>query len=302
MKKFKKVLCCLLSLLMFVSAGVFGTSAALAPQYYGDSNGDHEVDIKDATHIQKYLAGDSSVELSKMNLALADIDRDGKIAVKDATFIRKALAEEIDYDFYENSVIIDTHLLGLYMDYKSGKAMVGEPVTFTAKGYTGTGDYTTTFIVNDEVVFEGAESDTWQYTFDEAGKYRIKVEIESMFGRTSNWVTDYEVVEAYEINRLTFTAIMPDDFYPSVYTSYGLVAYAKGGKAPYEYSFAMVDAENNLLCQQDFSKDNIFHIPFGTGADEMYGTYTVWVSVKDAEGISYNEPYILELGDPRPPA
>lgn len=305
MKKVSKALCLILTTAVVLSLGVFSSSAALSPMSYGDVNLDYEVDITDATFIQKYLVGavEFDTELPKLQKELADIDHDGRVTVKDATFIQKVLAGIIDLNFYEDSIAIDTHLTGLYMDYDSGKAMAGEAVTFTVMGHAGYNPsqaYTTSFFVNDELIFDGLEDKSWKYTFDKAGTYQLKAEIESLYGMTSSWTLTYEVIEPYTIDKLTLTAIMPDDFYPSSYGEFGLVAYAKGGVAPYEYSFAMVDYENNLILKQEFSPENIFHIPHGTG--EYMTAYTVWVSVKDSEGKSYNEEYTLELGEPRPPA
>ncbi len=56
----------------------------------GDANTDREVNIKDATAIQKYLA--SLDELSANGAYLADTDEDGIVTIKDATAIQKYIA------------------------------------------------------------------------------------------------------------------------------------------------------------------------------------------------------------------
>ncbi len=56
----------------------------------GDANTDREVNIKDATAIQKYLA--SLDELSANGAYLADTDGDGIVTIKDATAIQKYIA------------------------------------------------------------------------------------------------------------------------------------------------------------------------------------------------------------------
>ncbi len=56
----------------------------------GDANTDREVNIKDATAIQKHLA--SLDELSKNGAVLADTDEDGIVTIKDATAIQKYIA------------------------------------------------------------------------------------------------------------------------------------------------------------------------------------------------------------------
>lgn len=58
--------------------------------YIGDANGDHRVNIKDATHIQKALAG--LVQLSKTQKEAAEVDGYDMITIKDATAVQKWLA------------------------------------------------------------------------------------------------------------------------------------------------------------------------------------------------------------------
>ena len=56
----------------------------------GDVNLDGSVNVKDATTVQKWVAG--LVELSAEALAVADTNADGTINVKDATTIQKKIA------------------------------------------------------------------------------------------------------------------------------------------------------------------------------------------------------------------
>lgn len=56
----------------------------------GDVNGDKEVNVKDATIIQKVSA--EILTLSAEYAKAADIDGDGSITIKDATFVQKYIA------------------------------------------------------------------------------------------------------------------------------------------------------------------------------------------------------------------
>ncbi len=56
----------------------------------GDANEDKNVNIKDATLIQKYLA--ELIEISDESLIVCDTDRDNVITIKDSTVIRKCIA------------------------------------------------------------------------------------------------------------------------------------------------------------------------------------------------------------------
>lgn len=59
-------------------------------EFLGDSNGDGKVNVKDATQIQKAVAG--LLTLSEAETLLADVDSNGKVNVKDATAIQKWVA------------------------------------------------------------------------------------------------------------------------------------------------------------------------------------------------------------------
>ena len=59
----------------------------------GDINQDGNVDIKDATLIQKYLA--NIVDFNDEQLAVADTNGDGSVSIADATQIQRYLAQLI---------------------------------------------------------------------------------------------------------------------------------------------------------------------------------------------------------------
>ncbi len=61
----------------------------LLPPYLGDADENEVVNIKDATHIQKFVAGMDVPEIFK---PIGDVDGSGDITVKDATAIQKYLA------------------------------------------------------------------------------------------------------------------------------------------------------------------------------------------------------------------
>lgn len=58
--------------------------------YFGDSDGDRTITVKDATLIQKHIA---SIEtIAENSMSYADVDSDGIITVKDTTAIQKHIA------------------------------------------------------------------------------------------------------------------------------------------------------------------------------------------------------------------
>lgn len=60
----------------------------------GDANADGKVNVKDATYIQKYIAG----LIDTIDEEVADCDGDGKVNIKDATAIQKFVADLPTFD------------------------------------------------------------------------------------------------------------------------------------------------------------------------------------------------------------
>ena len=65
-------------------------SARVDLRFVGDTTADGKVNIRDATYIQKGLAG--IITMSSTDLEVADVDDNGKVSIKDATLIQKNLA------------------------------------------------------------------------------------------------------------------------------------------------------------------------------------------------------------------
>ena len=65
-----------------------GTSSTTVSQFtVGDTNGDHIIDIKDATDVQKYIVSLESFD--GFQKFVADVNHDGEINIVDATLIQK---------------------------------------------------------------------------------------------------------------------------------------------------------------------------------------------------------------------
>lgn len=79
---------------LFMLSGSLGIVAYADDFRYGDSNKDGKLNIKDATHIQRYSA--MLIELDEEALRLSDVDGSSQVNVKDATMIQKLLASIID--------------------------------------------------------------------------------------------------------------------------------------------------------------------------------------------------------------
>ena len=94
---FKKTSCFLLSALIMLSVGATayatGNDTEILPdkQYEtGDVNTDGQVNVVDATTIQKYLVNLET--LTSYQVSLADVDENERVDIKDATYLQKKLA------------------------------------------------------------------------------------------------------------------------------------------------------------------------------------------------------------------
>ena len=101
----KKILCMVIVTIMALATLTVATVGAEGGEIrrMGDVNLDGRHTIKDATAIQKSVAGYSV--LSDFQLRLADVNESGTVNVKDATMIQKYLAELIDSDVFTKTVV-----------------------------------------------------------------------------------------------------------------------------------------------------------------------------------------------------
>lgn len=97
----------LLSLILaaIISIGSITLVAAETTRMLGDIDNDNKISVKDATIIQKFIAG--IIDFDAETFIYADTDGSGKISVADATYIQKYIAGIIN-DFPANKQEIPT--------------------------------------------------------------------------------------------------------------------------------------------------------------------------------------------------
>lgn len=101
MKKFLRIASLLLVLVTALSTASLMSAFALEVEdyylssdaFYGDTDNDLKITVKDATSIQKHLA--KLIELERKSQLVADVDGNGKLTISDATDIQKYLANII---------------------------------------------------------------------------------------------------------------------------------------------------------------------------------------------------------------
>lgn len=271
--KIKKFLTIFLSILLVVLISVLTVSAVPAPMYTGNVDREGKITVKDATLIQKNIAG--LVSLSKIQMAIADVDGDKDVTVKDATMIQKRCANIIN-SFTVQFVPYNLVISSFNANYDSGKAMVGAPVTFTVSAYDERNATTYEYFINGEAAGEVTTNNTFTCTFDEAGIYKVKVTATNDLGFGSSATLDYEVVEAYSSDTVKMKAFYYDRNQKIIYKgdqNIVFTAEAMFGSGEYEYAF-YVDGE----LVQDFSPKNTYTVEKFDRAKD----YSMYVKVRDA--------------------
>ena len=151
------------------------------------------------------------------------------------------------------------------------------------------------YYVNEVAVSEGADSSSFEYTFEEAGIYTVKAVVTNRFGVSCDKEMEIEVVEPYSLD----TPVICGVYYSGL--SFGIFAdeckdvkmivNTVGGTQPYQYKFTFNNGTDKPVVQ-DFSNSNTFVFE---GKLEI-GEYTMLIEVKDELGqvTSRNVPVIVE--------
>ncbi len=93
--KLKTLISVVLSLCIVMSTAVSG-----AEYIYGDADGDNELTILDCNKVLKYILDNDSVEMSDVQLAVADIDKSGTINSADVATILQRIINSSEYEYY----------------------------------------------------------------------------------------------------------------------------------------------------------------------------------------------------------
>ncbi len=289
MRTFRKTIAIVCIFALIASIGMLSAGAVPAPLTVGNVDlsysyiSDSEIDIKDATLVQKFLAG--LEELDKRQMHCADTDFDGNVTIKDATMIQKKIAGIIKRfpfpdDYYGSWDYTRSNCF--YADYDSGNAMTGVPVTFTAQAYGGDSPFTYEYKVNGEVIRERSEDNTCTYIFEEAGVHNVQVVMYNYYDTTCTNNMEYEVVEPYTSDKLMIQSLYYDNNTRFEYNyDTTVTANAFMGSGDYEYCFWI---DEDLI--QDFSSKNTLSVQYGNLFDG-YEECLLTVYVRDTADPDY---------------
>ena len=314
----KKFIAFLLGSVLLVSLFSISAGAALPPVVFGDLNHDYKADILDVTLIQRGLAG--AIDFGYEAQLRADFDRDGAATVFDATWIQRQDANITIPESFGGEGSADIHVTSFYADYDSGKAMVGVPVTFTARANCGEEGCTYEFYIDGEKVQDRSEKNTFTYTFTQSGDYDVAVTAYNPYGfrvfshyRDHAFVlgdygdpyrySDYHVTEDQPTGELSLAGAHWIDLMFAWEPT--LEVNVIGGTAPYSYSYTISEPDvggyftetyyesfgwkllykdNIPYLYRDFSGENTVTIDLGMFAPRS--SHEIIVQVKDADGCT----------------
>ncbi len=300
-----------LLLISIITATLFSISVPIyanaerTPLFVGDVTQDHHISMDDVVTLQKYLA--KITEISKRGLVAADVNADSNINLEDVTIIQKKLARLIHT--FGNDYILGTHVEArtITADILSGKAIAGESVKFSVDKANGYAPLNFEFFVNDVIVREYGESNSFEYKFDRAGEYKITAKVYNGFDESVTLSLDYKVLELVNNEKPAIKSLDFDDEVifkktndkGEIFQIYvndddiKVTANAYMGNAPYEYMFLLDDQE----LTDGYTTTNSVSIsrnrPVGT-------TNILTVKIKDKNGIEASENFKLYfIGEPK---
>lgn len=253
----KKIIAVLLVVVLAISCCIIPASAVPDPNWtnrkYGDINYDLEVTVADATIIQRKVA--ELIELDYNTNLFADYDHDGVVSVADATCVQKRAAEmELPEEY---GGVIDTYYTRVYgitsdPPITNDKTLKGVPITF--KAYSGGDIYRTyEFFVNDELVSQRSFTDSFTYTFEQPGDYRIECRVYNEAGYYNEYTGN-----VYILNDLWFGFVAG---YDNTGTWYTMELVPHKATAPYKYIYRLengTEGEGKGLSQAQLDAYNKF--------------------------------------------
>ena len=304
----KKIFALILALVLIAMCLSIGAGAARPPVIFGDANGGYEVDILDATEIQRYLAGISQAPsgIAYEYELRADFDRDGELTVLDVTYIQRKEAEIPIPDTCGGEGYADITVTSLIADYDSGKAVVNVPVTFSARSNFDYDGATYAFYIDGVLMQERSDKKTFTHTFTESGDYDVFVKAYNKYGFYSDAHlyeyyfhagNSYKVADGSLPEELTLVGVSWIDYMYSDTPAVEL--HATGGAAPYTYSYTITDIDSQYVqdadgwtvitdekertcLYHDFTEENVMTIPFYML--ELRSSHDLIVQAKDANG------------------
>ena len=302
MKRFTVILLCF----ALIAGCICSATAALAPLQIGDVDRSYDLDIIDATLIQRFIADITAP--TELQVALADVDADGDMTILDATIIQRKLADipcnfvggEIydyyigDKSFHNTAEIQDAKAYGSYSS-DGDVCYVGVPVTFTAEVRWGAQPRSYQLFIDGVMVEEkaanGYQRCDFTTTFKKAGTHSVVTKINCKYGVSADH-TDTIVVQNLPGDGKP--VIMGATFFGASEMSSGdgmLTVTAAGGSGSYQYQYVIQETTSGGEYYSDIpycDSNEVLVLTLEGPYGEPYGGYgdgaVVTVTVRDGNG------------------
>lgn len=255
----------------------------------GDVDGDNSLTIVDATVIQRRLADLRT--LTELEEFLGDTDGDGVLSIVDATFIQRKLAE-LNVRFWRNNIYLSSaranmDTLGYQTYYPThsynGAVLEGTEaqIYYNADRFYAHGiAYPTCYdiYINNEKIADHTEQRYFNYLFEKAGVYTVRVVPYNLFGEGSDKTRYITVTESPER-----PYIADAEFDKEART---LSVRAAGGAGDYRYRYYIryVTPEPPTEAPTEAETEAVTEPPFGY-EPQPDGTYQMVSDYTDASTI-----------------
>ncbi len=293
----KKIISIIMVAVMVISACVISVSAALPTVgRAGDVDKNCDINIMDATFVQRMVA--SLVYYDAENILFADVDLDREVTIMDATEIQKWLVGLVEDSAIGKSYDYSIECHDFYSDCMSGSAVAGVPVTFTTNITAGSPMASYELYVNGRMVARSIDDNSLTYTFPKAGKYKVVMLSNAFLKTDEKIISEFVVVEKEENTPLGLKSAYSTGKYLGdyVYELEGITYHAEamGGTAPYEYKFMFGypmdpnDPQSGMVYDyQEYSDKNTYELPVVSPKKYGYTECVIKIRVMDATGEIY---------------
>lgn len=276
----------------------------IVAKVFCDSNGDGSVNVKDATTIQKYVAG--LITLSRVGYDVSDADGSGKVNVKDATTIQKYVAGIISSLGQPESISLSSSQLIMNVGDKqtliasitpanssdfvskwssdnSNVASVSNGVveakkagttTITAKTQKGLTAKCIVTVKETSVNVSGIKLNTTDVTLHKSDSYQLSATVlpENATNKTITWSTSNSSVATVSSSG-KITAVSNGKVIITAKASNGITATCAVNVVPVEVSSVRVSAHNVTLYPGD-----IYSLTATVKPDNAYNKSLTWSS------------------------
>ena len=244
----------IISIMLALVFSLFAVTPAYADDLYliGDADGDSELTILDATHIQRVLAGLS--QTNALRDYLSDVDGSGDATILDATQIQRRLAGIPSIFHMDVLVPWKACISRLDSDIADDTVIVGTEASFCIIEPESEIPSEHEAYINGIKILSRSTESVFSCTFAKEGWYKLSAIAYDPFGGA-----DIYTVTIHAVSEPTAPEILSAKYIKS---EAKIAVQASGGSAPYEYQYTI---RNNVTPP---GPDEVYTAEFSFDLDE----------------------------------